>query len=316
LAGALLFGVLDIAAFFALSYWGLVHVPAGQAAVIGALLPLVTLFLAIAQGLERLGWRALAGGVVAVAGVALVSGEQVRGDVPLVSVLALLAGIVCGAEASIIVKRLPPSDPVATNAVAMTVGAVVLLALSAVSGETRTLPVEGATWVAFAYLVSFGTVGVFLLFLFILTRWQASAVSYLFVLAPFVSVALAAWLLGEEVTLVTAVGALLVWRASTSEPSPLRTGPPDGQPCSRASPAVHIGAGRGARCSAPVRPMPRASGRDCPRCGLDLASACTCALGTRCHVGCRRRALGGRSVLSAPRLAARGVVLLRADSAD
>jgi drug/metabolite transporter (DMT)-like permease len=87
---------------------------------------------------------------------------------------------------------------------------VVLLALSVASGETRTLPVEGATWVAFAYLVSFGTVGVFLLFLFILQRWQASAVAYLFVLAPFVSVALAAWLLGEEVTLVTAVGALLV----------------------------------------------------------------------------------------------------------
>jgi drug/metabolite transporter (DMT)-like permease len=210
LAGALLFGVLDIAAYFALSYWGLVQVPAGQAAVIGALLPLVTLFLAVAHGLERLGWRALAGGVVAVAGVALVSGEQVRGDVPLVSLLALLAGIVCGAEASIIVKRLPPGDPVATNAVAMAVGAVVLLALSVASGETRTLPVEGATWVAFAYLVSFGTVGVFLLFLFILQRWQASAVAYLFVLAPFVSVALAAWLLGEEVTLVTAVGALLV----------------------------------------------------------------------------------------------------------
>ena len=54
LAGALLFGALDIAAFYALSYWGLVQVPAGQAAVIGALLPLVTLFLAVAHGLERL----------------------------------------------------------------------------------------------------------------------------------------------------------------------------------------------------------------------------------------------------------------------
>jgi drug/metabolite transporter (DMT)-like permease len=202
--------VLDIAAFFALSYWGLVHVPAGQAAVIGALLPLVTLFLAVGHGLERLSWRALTGGAVAVAGVAVVSGEQVRGDVPLASLLALLAGIVCGAEASVIIKRLPPSDPFATNAVAMTVGAVALLALSMVSGEPRTLPVQAATWVAFAYLVSFGTIGVFLLFLFLLKCWPASAVSYLFVLAPFVAVALAVWLLDEGVTLVTAVGALLV----------------------------------------------------------------------------------------------------------
>src|ERR671938_943343 len=129
LAGALLFGVLDIAAFFALSYWGLVHVPAGQAAVIGALLPLVTLFLAVAHGLERLGRRALAGGVAAVAGVAVVSGAQVRDDVPLASLLALLAGIVCAAEARIILKRLPAADPFATNAVAMAVGAVMLLTL-------------------------------------------------------------------------------------------------------------------------------------------------------------------------------------------
>jgi drug/metabolite transporter (DMT)-like permease len=92
----------------------------------------------------------------------------------------------------------------------MAVGAVMLLALSGASGESRTLPVRGATWVAFAYLVSFGTVGVFLLFLFVLGRWQASAVSYFFVLAPFVAVALAAWLLGEGVRLATAVGAVLV----------------------------------------------------------------------------------------------------------
>jgi drug/metabolite transporter (DMT)-like permease len=210
LAGAVLFGALDIAAFFALGYWGLVHVPASQAAVIGALLPLVTLFLAVAHGLERLGWRALAGGVIAVAGVAVVSLEQASGDVPLASVLALLAGVVCGAEASIIIKRLPASDPFATNAVAMAVGAVLLLSLSVASGEPRATPMQGATWAAFAYLVSLGTVGVFVLYLFILQHWDASAVAYCFVLAPFVSIALGSWLLGESVTLVAAVGAALV----------------------------------------------------------------------------------------------------------
>jgi drug/metabolite transporter (DMT)-like permease len=60
------------------------------------------------------------------------------------------------------------------------------------------------------YLVSVGTVGVFLLLLFVLKRWQASAVASLFVLAPFVSVALAAWLLSEGVTPLSAVGAVLV----------------------------------------------------------------------------------------------------------
>jgi drug/metabolite transporter (DMT)-like permease len=210
LVGAVLFGFLDIAGFFALTYWGLVRVSAGQAAVIGALLPIATLFLAVAHGLERLAWRTVVGAAGAVAGVALVSSEPVRGDVPLSSLLALLAAIVCGAEATIIVKRLPAIDPFALNVVAMTVGAVVLLLLSVVAGESRTVPVQGATWAAFAYLVSVGTVGVFLLFLFVLKRWQASAVAYLFVLAPFVAGALGAWLLGEDVSPLTALGAILV----------------------------------------------------------------------------------------------------------
>jgi drug/metabolite transporter (DMT)-like permease len=210
LVGALLFGVLDIAAFFALGYWALVHMPAGQAAIVGALLPLVTLFLAVVHGLEHLGWRQLAGAIVAVAGVALVSGEKAYGDVPLASLAAMVASIVCGAEASIILKRLPPSDPFALNAVAMAVGAVVLFALSVVSGESRTLPSQGATWAAFAYLVTIGTVGVFLLCMFVLKRWQVSAVSYLFVLAPFVAVWLGAWLLDEGITPLTAASAILV----------------------------------------------------------------------------------------------------------
>jgi O-acetylserine/cysteine efflux transporter len=92
----------------------------------------------------------------------------------------------------------------------MTVGALVLLALSVISGEPRALPAQGATWAAFTYLVSVGTVGVFLLFLFVLKRWQASAVAYLFVLAPLVAGALAAWLLGEGMTALSAVGTVLV----------------------------------------------------------------------------------------------------------
>jgi drug/metabolite transporter (DMT)-like permease len=46
--------------------------------------------------------------------------------------------------------------------------------------------------------------------LFVLKRWQASAVAYLFVLAPFVAGALGAWLLGEPVSPLVALGTVLV----------------------------------------------------------------------------------------------------------
>jgi O-acetylserine/cysteine efflux transporter len=210
LRGTVLYGLLGFAAFFAFVYWGLVAVQAGLAAVILALVPLLTFFLAIAHRLERFRWRPLAGAVLAAAGIALVFGEQITRDVPPVSLLALLAGALCAAETNIIVKRLPPHEPVATNAVAIAVGAAVLLALSVVSREPHAVPVQPLTWAVFVYLVSLGTIGVFGLFLFVLKRWKASAVAYEFVLAPVVAVVLGSWLTAETVTPVFIAGAALV----------------------------------------------------------------------------------------------------------
>jgi drug/metabolite transporter (DMT)-like permease len=210
LAGAALYGALGIGAFFALAYWGLVRVNAGLAGVIFATVPLLTFFFALIQGLEPFRWRALAGGLVVVAGIAVVFGDQIRADVPLAGLLSLLVAALCAAETNIVVKRLPSIDPVVTNAIAMTVGAILLLAISFVSTERHVLPTRAATWTALAYLVTFGTVGLFLLFLFVLKRWLASSVAYEFVLAPFVATALGAWLLDESFTLLAVVGAALV----------------------------------------------------------------------------------------------------------
>jgi drug/metabolite transporter (DMT)-like permease len=210
LAGALLYGLLGIGAFFAFGYWGLVRVHAGVGGVIFATVPLLTLFFAVAHGLERFRWRALAGGVVVLAGVAVVFGDQVSADVPATALLSLLAAAACAAETNIVVKRLPPDDPVTTNMVAMAVGAVILLAMSFVRGEAHDLPVRTDTWTAFVYVITLGTVGVFLLFLFVIKRWQASSVAYEFVLAPFVATAMGAWLLDERIRPVAAVGAALV----------------------------------------------------------------------------------------------------------
>jgi drug/metabolite transporter (DMT)-like permease len=210
LRGAVLYGLLGFAAFFAFLYWGLVRASAGLGQIVLALVPLLTMVFAVAHGLERFRARAVAGGVIALAGIAIVFGGEARTDVPLTSMLSLVAGAASFAEAGIVVKRMPSTDPFATNAVASSVGAAVLLALSVALGEPRAIPAQVATWVALAYLVILGTVTVFLLFLFLVKRWRASSVSYQFVLAPFVGVALAAALAGEAVTPVFVVGAALV----------------------------------------------------------------------------------------------------------
>jgi drug/metabolite transporter (DMT)-like permease len=50
-----------------------------------------------------------------------------------------------------------------------------------------------------AYLIGPGSIGVFVLVLYVLARWTASATSYAFLLFPFVAIALGALLLGEPV---------------------------------------------------------------------------------------------------------------------
>lgn len=210
LAGSALYGLLGFAAFFAFLYYGLVRASAGVGQIVTALVPLLTMLLAVGHGLERLRWRAIGGGIIALAGIAIVFGGQSSADVPLLSMLSLLAAALAFAETGVVAKSLPPGDPVATNAVATTVGAIVLLAISRVVGEPWIMPTASATWISLAYIVTFGTVVTFLLFLYLTSHWRASSVSYQFVLTPFVGVVLGAVFAGEVITPILVVGGVLV----------------------------------------------------------------------------------------------------------
>jgi len=66
------------------------------------------------------------------------------------------------------------------------------------------------TWAAFLYLVLPGSVFLFGLLLFVLKRWTASAVAYLSVLSPIVTILLSAWLLAEPVSERLFLGSALV----------------------------------------------------------------------------------------------------------
>jgi len=198
--GALLYGAVAFAASFAFIYPALREVPAGTAMVLISLVPLLTFGLAILHGQERFHVQGLLGALIALGGVAVIVVDQLSAAVPLVSLLLILVGIVFIAESGVILKWVPRSDPFATNAVAMLVGAAILLALSTVSGETWAIPTEQATWASLGYLIVFGSIVMFGLYLFALRRWTASAVSYVTLLMPLVTLPLAAALLSEQVS--------------------------------------------------------------------------------------------------------------------
>jgi drug/metabolite transporter (DMT)-like permease len=210
LLGVAIYGALNFGASYALLYWALRSVPAGLASVLVALVPLLTFFLAIAHGLERFRLRGLVGALVAVAGIAVVFAERLGGTVEIAPLLACIGGAVCVAESGVVAKLFPRVDPAATNAVGMLAGLAILAPLSLVATETWTLPQRTDTVIAVLYLMTIGSVGLFALYLYVLRRWTATATSYLLVLSPLVTVAVASLLAGEQISAQFALGGVLV----------------------------------------------------------------------------------------------------------
>jgi drug/metabolite transporter (DMT)-like permease len=210
LLGALLYGLLIFGAAFGLAYHALVELHAGLGQTLLALVPLATLLFAVLQRQERLRGAAVLGTLLAVAGIAFISGLSDPDSVPPLSVLAALGAVVCFAQGTVVVRHFPPVHPVSLNAVGMATGAVALLVLSLLFGESATLPEKATTWAALAYLIVVGSGLVFVLYALVIRLWSASRAAYTFVLTPVVTVLLSAWLDDEPITLGLVGGGLLV----------------------------------------------------------------------------------------------------------
>lgn len=210
LGATVAYGVLAFTATYALAYWALQELSAGVGATVFGATPLITILLASAHGLEKITTRGIIGAVLAVAGIAILANPLSNDRLPLLPLLAILGAGIAAAESAVILKLVPPRYPVATNAVAMTIGAGLLLAISAVSGESWSTPSELETWLALGYLVVLGSVGLFGLILFTLSRWIVSAVAYITALFPLVAVLAGFVIAGEEITASVVVGGVVV----------------------------------------------------------------------------------------------------------
>ena len=210
LKGALIYGSLTIGVSYAFLYWALVFVPASLAIVFLTLGPLLTFLFAWAHGQESFRWRGLLGALIAFGGIMIGLGAEVGSSLTLLPLLALIAGVAVGSEGTVLYKSYPNSEPMVVNAIALSIGAVILLLLSLFFGETWILPVTQATWIAFGYLVIGGSVLMFYSFLYVLQRWTASATSYSLLLIPIATIVIANWLLAEQVSFRFLFGSAIV----------------------------------------------------------------------------------------------------------
>jgi probable blue pigment (indigoidine) exporter len=189
---------------------GLLSAPSALASVVVSLVPLFTLFLATAAGLERRRSRSVAGALTAMVGIAVIFREQLAAAVPVASILAFVGMAASIAVATVAAKRFPRTKPFATNAVGIIPGVAFLAVLSFVAGEAWSLPTRGPAQLALAYLITVGGVGLFAGVLYVLTHWRASASSYVTVLFPLVTTIEGALLAHKPITGPFVVGTLLV----------------------------------------------------------------------------------------------------------
>jgi drug/metabolite transporter (DMT)-like permease len=209
LALVVAYGLVGFGLAYGALYWAMQEAPAGIAAVVLAIGPLLVLLLAVAHRLERFSVRAAVGAVVALAGSAVMFLEPGEADVGWTSFVLLGVAALAASESVVVSKLAGPLHPVAMNVVGMTAGAAALLLVAGLSGEELAFPRETDTQLAVAYLV-FATVGMFLCILYVVQRWAASATAYTFVSMPVVAVVAGALILDEPITAAVVAGGAIV----------------------------------------------------------------------------------------------------------
>lgn len=210
LAGVLVFGTVNFGLTYVFAYWGLNEAPAAVASTLVATVPLMTFIATALLGMERFRWTGLLGALISLVGVAIVFADQIRFDVPLDALIALVVNAICLATGTILLKRLPRTHPVGTNAVAMVPGALLLIALALITREHIALPTRPEVVIAFVYLATIGSIAFFASIVYVVARWTASASVYMMVLFPVVTVALGALIAGEAVSTQFILGTILV----------------------------------------------------------------------------------------------------------
>jgi len=210
LLGAFLFGALGTGINYALMYWALESLQAGMSMVILALVPLLTFLFACLHKQEAFSWKSIAGSLLAVGGIVTIIAGQINAQLPILPLLAVVAAAACFAESTVIIKIFPQSHPITTNAIALSMGAVILFVLSLLWREQPVIPTQSVTWISLVYLIIFGSVVTFILTVYVIKNWSASAASYQFVLFPFVTITMGSWLANETINTALLLGGLLV----------------------------------------------------------------------------------------------------------
>lgn len=211
---ALLIFVLD----YGLLFWAERRVPSGVAAVMMATIPV---FMALSEvvllATQRLTVRLVLALLLGLGGVAVVMNRSLAlGGAPIdrAGALALLIAPICWAIGSVLSRVLPlPSSKVMSSGAQMLAGGVFLALTSGLLGEFHDFHpgiVSRAAWLSLLYLIVAGSIIAYTAYVWLLQHESPSKVSTYAYVNPVVAVLLGCFLGGEDLSLRTILGTILV----------------------------------------------------------------------------------------------------------
>jgi drug/metabolite transporter (DMT)-like permease len=190
-------------------------VPSGLAALLVATVPLWLLGIDAGLNHARLGLAPLAGLVLGLAGVALLSGlGGGTGRTSVAGVLIILGAAAMWALGTIMARRVTiPSSPALASGMELLAGGAALLVLAAAAGEFSSLrlsQVSARSWLALAYLVVIGSIVAFSAYGIAVRALPTATVATYAYVNPVIAVLLGALILNERLTPAVFGGGALV----------------------------------------------------------------------------------------------------------
>lgn len=189
--------------------------PAGVAAVVTSLQPVLVSILGVRVLGERLTIKQLIGLTLGLIGVVLVLGPSFEADIPIAGVVAIIVALIGSTTATLLQKRIGTNIPLLSGTAYQYLGSgAVLMAIAYATGGVS-IQWSAKFTLAFIWLIAVLSVGAILLLLWLLNTGSATSVSSLFYLVPPATAIEAFILFGEKVNtqgiLGIGVTALGVW---------------------------------------------------------------------------------------------------------
>lgn len=191
--------------------------PAGVAAVVTSLQPVLVSLLAVKVLGEQLRRRQIVGLVLGLIGVVLVLGPSFEASIPVSGVIGILVALVGSTTATLLQKKIGADVPLIAGTAYQYLASGLILAIAAVATGGTHIQWSGKFILAFIWLIAVLSVGAILLLLWLLNQGSAASVSSLFYLIPPATALEAFFLFGEKVNTqgflgigITALGVWLV----------------------------------------------------------------------------------------------------------